>query len=37
LASARFHIGYNCATHLIDLMERDGLVDPAEAPNPAKS
>ena len=34
LLQRRLRIGYGRAAHLIDLMERDGLVSPADGPRP---
>jgi DNA segregation ATPase FtsK/SpoIIIE, S-DNA-T family len=34
LLQRRLRIGYGRAAHLIDLMERDGLVGPADGPRP---
>jgi S-DNA-T family DNA segregation ATPase FtsK/SpoIIIE len=33
----RLSLGYNRAARIIDQMEKDGLVGPATAPNPAPS
>ncbi len=30
----RLRVGYGRAAHLIDLMERDGIVGPADGPKP---
>ena len=34
LLQRRLRIGYGRAAHLIDLMERDGIVGPADGPKP---
>ena len=34
LLQRRLRIGYGRAAHLIDLMERDGMVGPADGPKP---
>jgi len=34
LLQRRLRIGYGCAAHLIDLMERDGIVGAADGPKP---
>jgi S-DNA-T family DNA segregation ATPase FtsK/SpoIIIE len=34
LIQRRLRVGYGRAAHLIDLMERDGIVGPADGPKP---
>ena len=34
LLQRRLRIGYGRAAHLIDLMEKDGIVGPADGPKP---
>jgi S-DNA-T family DNA segregation ATPase FtsK/SpoIIIE len=34
LIQRRLRVGYGRAAHLIDMMERDGLVGPADGPKP---
>ena len=34
LLQRRLRIGYGRAAHLIDMMERDGIVGPADGPKP---
>ena len=34
LLQRRLRIGYGRAAHLIDMMENDGLVSPADGPRP---